>query len=69
VSRFTSLATSRSQLDEMLELNANVSICSFALKSRNLLKVNLLEGTTYLENAGVTQIVKLQQADYAYIKP
>jgi len=69
VSRFTNLATSRSQLDEMLELNANISICSFALKNRSLLKVNLLEGTTYLEDGGVTKIVKLQQAGYAYIKP
>ena len=69
VSRFTNLATSRSQLDEILELNANVSICSFALKNRNLLKVNLLAGTTYLEDGGVTEIVNLQQAGYAYIKP
>jgi len=69
VSRFTNLASSRSQLDEMLELNANVSICSRALKKRNLLKVNLLEGTTYLKDGGATKIVKLQQAGYAYIKP
>jgi len=69
VSRFTNLASSRSQLDEMLELNVDVSICSIALKNRKLLKVNLLEGTTYLEDGGVTKIVKLQKAGYAYIKP
>jgi len=69
VSRFTNLASSRSQLDEILGLNASVSICSFALKNRNLLKVNLLEGTTYLEDGGVTKIVMLQQAGYAYVKP
>ena len=69
VSRFTSLASSRSQLDEILELNASVSICSFALKNRSLLQVNLLDGTIYLEDGGVTEIVKLQQAGYAYIKP
>jgi intracellular sulfur oxidation DsrE/DsrF family protein len=67
VSRFTNLSSSRAQLDEMLELNANVSVCSFALKNRNLLKVNLLKGTTYLEDGGVTKTVKLQQAGYAYI--
>ena len=69
VSRFTNLASSRTQLDEILGLNANVAICSFALKNRKLLKVNLLEGTTYLEDGGVTEIVKRQQAGYAYIKP
>jgi len=69
VSRFTNLTTSRNQLDELLDLNAQVSICSFALKNRNLSKVQLLEGTTYLEDGGVATLVELQQAGYAYIKP
>ena len=69
VSCFTSLAASRSRLDEILELNTNVSIFSYALKNRSLLQVNLLENTTYLEDGGVTELVKLQQAGYRYIKP
>jgi len=69
VSRFTNLATSRNQLDELLELNTKVSICSFALKNRSLSKVHLLEGTSYLEDGGVASLVELQQAGYAYIKP
>ena len=68
VSRFTSLSSSRTQLDEILSLNANVSICSIALENGNLSKVNLLEGTTYLEDGGATKLVELQQAGYAYIK-
>jgi len=69
VVRFTQLAKSRKQLDTMLGLGADVAICSYALKNRKLLKVQLLDGTTYLEDGGVAKLVELQQAGFAYIKP
>ena len=69
VVRFTQLAKSRKQLDTMLGLGADVAICSYALKNRKLLKIQLLDGTSYLEDGGVAKLVELQQAGYAYIKP
>lgn len=69
VVRFTNITESRDQLDQLLSLNTEVSICSYALKNKNLSKVQLLEGTTYLEDGGVAKLVELQQKGYAYIKP
>jgi len=69
VVRFTNLADSRDQLDQLLTLNAEVSICSYALKNKNLSKIQLLEGTSYLEDGGVAKLVELQQKGFAYIKP
>ena len=69
VIRFSTLAESREQLDELLTEKAEVMICSYAMSNRNLSRVQLLEGTTFLENGGVAKLVELQQAGYAYIKP
>jgi len=69
VSRFSTLAESREQLDELLTEKAEVMICSYAMSNRNLTRVQLLEGTTFLENGGVAKLVELQQDGYAYIKP
>ncbi|HEY9202216.1 MAG TPA: DsrE family protein [Gammaproteobacteria bacterium] len=68
VSRFSTLAESREQLDELLTEKAEVMICSYAMSNRNLTRVQLLEGTTFLENGGVAKLVELQQDGYAYIK-
>ncbi|MCW8934606.1 MAG: DsrE family protein [Gammaproteobacteria bacterium] len=69
VARFSSSFSSRKQLDEILQQDADVSICSFALKNKNISKEQLYEGVSYLEDGGVIRLVKLQQEGYAYIKP
>ncbi len=69
VIRFSTLAESREQLDELLTEKAEVMICSYAMSNRNLTRVQLLEGTTFLENGGVAKLVELQEDGYAYIKP
>jgi intracellular sulfur oxidation DsrE/DsrF family protein len=69
VIRFSTLAESREQLDELLTEKAEVMICSYAMSNRNLTRVQLLEGTQFLENGGVAKLVELQQDGYVYIKP
>lgn len=69
VARFSSSFSSRKQLDEILQQDAEVSVCSFALKNKNISKEQLFEGVSYLEDGGVIRLVKLQQQGYAYIKP
>ena len=69
VIRFSNLAESREHLDQLLTENADVLICSSAMSNRKLSRVQLLEGTTYLENGGVSKLVELQQEGYIYIKP
>ena len=69
VMRFSTLTDSREQLDQLLAAKADVMICSYAMSNRKLSRVQLLEGTTYLENGGVTKLVELQQDGYIYIKP
>jgi len=69
VARFTTLSESRNQLDQILQQNASVAVCSYALKNKKISKELLYEGTQYLEDGGVANLVKLQQQGYAYIKP
>ncbi|MCW9046964.1 MAG: DsrE family protein [Gammaproteobacteria bacterium] len=69
VARFSTSFSSRKQLDEILQQDADVSVCSFALKNKNISKEQLFEGVYYLEDGGVSRLVKLQQQGYAYIKP
>lgn len=69
VARFSTTFSSRKQLDEILQQDAEVNICSFALKNKNISKQQLFEGVYYLEDGGVSKLVKLQQQGYAYIKP
>lgn len=69
VIRFSTLADSRAQLDELLTEKAEIMICSYAMSNRNLTRVQLLEGTQFLENGGVAKLVELQEDGYAYIKP
>lgn len=69
VIRFSTLAESREQLDELLTEKAEIMICSYAMSNRNLTRVQLLEGTTFLDNGGVAKLVELQEDGYAYIKP
>lgn len=69
VIRFSTLAESREQLDELLTEKAEIMICSYAMSNRNLTRVQLLEGTQFLENGGVAKLVELQEDGYAYIKP
>jgi intracellular sulfur oxidation DsrE/DsrF family protein len=69
VIRFSTLAESREQLDELLTEKAEVMICSYAMSNRNLTRVQLLDGTKFLENGGVAKLVELQQDGYVYIKP
>jgi len=69
VARFSTTFSSRKQLDEILRQDAEVNICSFALKNKNISKKQLFEGVYYLEDGGVSKLVKLQQQGYAYIKP
>jgi len=69
VARFSTTFASRKQLDEILHQKATVNICSFALKNKHISKSQLFEGVTYLEDGGVSTLVKLQQQGYVYIKP
>ena len=69
VARFSTTFSSRKQLDEILQQDAKVNICSFALKNKKISKEQLFEGVIYLEDGGVSKLVKLQQQGYAYIKP
>jgi intracellular sulfur oxidation DsrE/DsrF family protein len=69
VIRFSTLADSRDQLDELLTEKAEIMICSYAMSNRNLTRVQLLDGTQFLENGGVAKLVELQQDGYVYIKP
>jgi len=69
VARFSTTFSSRKQLDEILQQDATVNVCSFALKNKHLSRQQLFEGVTYLEDGGVSTIVKLQQQGYVYIKP
>jgi len=69
VIRFSTLADSREQLDELLAEKAEIMICSYAMSNRNLTRVQLLDGTQFLENGGVAKLVELQQNGYVYIKP
>lgn len=69
VARFTKLSQSRKQLDRLLELNSEIAVCAFSLRSKNFIEDNLYPGTIYLENGGVAKLVELQQLGYAYIKP
>jgi len=69
VARFSTTFASRKQLDEILHQKATVNICSFALKNKHITKAQLFDGVTYLEDGGVSTLVKLQQQGYVYIKP
>lgn len=69
VARFSNLSTSRSQLDTILQQDASVNICSYALKNKRIDKEQLFKGVTYLEDGGVAKLVELQDKGYAYIKP
>jgi len=69
VSRFSTAFSSRKQLDQILQQDAVVNICSFALKNKNISKDQLFEGVIYLEDGGVSKLVEFQQQGYAYIKP
>ena len=68
VARFSTSFSSRKQLDEILHQKATVNICSFALKNKKIPKEQLFDGVTYLEDGGVSTLVKLQQQGYVYIK-
>lgn len=68
VARFSTAFSSRKQLDEILHQKATVNICSFALKNKKIPKEQLFDGVTYLEDGGVSTLVKLQQQGYVYIK-
>ena len=69
VVRFTNLTPSRKPLDKLLKKGAEVQICSYALKNKKINRIQLLEGTNYLEDGGVAKLVDLQKKGYAYIKP
>lgn len=69
VARFSTAFSSRKQLDQILQQDAVVNICSFALKNKNISKDQLFEGVVYLEDGGVSKLVEFQQQGYAYIKP
>ncbi len=69
VARFSTVFSSRSQLDEILKQNVTVNICSFALKNKRIKKKQLFDGVNYLEDGGVAKLVELQQNGYVYIKP
>ena len=69
VARFSTTFSSRKQLDEILQQNAAVNICSFALKNKKISKEQLFKGVNYLEDGGVFKLVELQQQGFAYLKP
>jgi len=69
VARFTKMSQSRAQLDSILSDNAEVAICSIALKNKKIAKSSLYKGMNYLENGGAAKLVELQHEGYAYIKP
>ena len=69
VARFSAVFSSRFQVDEILQQNTSINICSFALKNKRIKKTQLFDGINYLEDGGVAELVKLQQKGFAYIKP
>ncbi|RDH84708.1 MAG: hypothetical protein DIZ80_04370 [endosymbiont of Galathealinum brachiosum] len=69
VARFSTVFSSRFQLDEILKQKASVNVCSFALKNKRIKKEQLFGGVNYLEDGGVAELVKLQQNGFSYIKP
>ena len=69
VARFTKITKSRKQLEQLLAENAEVAVCSFALKNKNIIKEQLYKDVIYLKDGGVAKLVELQNKGYAYIKP
>lgn len=68
VTKFAKFSNSQEQVDALLEMKAEVSVCAIAMSKNEILKENLLDGLIYLEKGGVARIIELQTQGYSYIK-
>ena len=68
VTRFARFANTEKQVQKILSQDAEISVCSIALRNRKILKDQLIEGIVYLEQGGVARLIELQQQQYSYIK-
>ena len=56
------------KVKSMLEQNASIGICHYAMSNNNVNEDRLIEGVSILKEGGIVTIVKLQQEGYIYIK-
>ena len=68
VTKFAKFSNTEEQIQTMLKLNTEVSVCSLAMSNKKILREQLLEGVTYLEQGGVAKLIELQEQGYSYIK-
>ena len=68
VTKFARFSNTEEQIQKMRELGVEISVCSVAMRNRKVLKEQLLEGVSYLEEGGVVKLIELQKQGYAYIK-
>jgi len=68
VTKFASFSNTEEQIQHILDLHASISVCSIAMRNRQILKEQLLDGVSYLQQGGVAKLIELQEQGYAYIK-
>ncbi len=68
VTQFAKFSKTESRIRDMLDQQAEISVCSNAMRNNDLLRQQLLDGIVYLEQGGVARLVELQQQGYSYIK-
>ena len=68
VTRFGKVSNTDKQVKAMLDQDAEVSVCSIAMKNRDFPPDQLIDGVTYLKQGGVARLIELQQQGYSYIK-
>ena len=68
VTKFAKFSKTQEKINLMLQQDAEVSVCSIAMKNKNILKHQLIEGVTYLTEGGVAKLIELQSKGYNYIK-
>jgi intracellular sulfur oxidation DsrE/DsrF family protein len=68
VIQFAKFAKTENRIRGMLDQQAEISVCSNAMRNNDLLRQQLLDGIIYLDQGGVARLVELQQQGYSYIK-
>ena len=68
VTKFAKFSNTEKQVKLMLELKAELAVCSIAMENKKILEQHLIEGVTYLTEGGVAKLIELQMQSYSYIK-